>query len=244
LQKEERGCVNQTAKEIEYYGRVCADVEKYMIFKDRAQAGALLAQKLKKFQNSNAVVYALPRGGVVLGAEIAKELNIPLDLVVARKIGHPFSPEYAIGAITENGEKVLNELETMDIDPDWLQSAIEKELTEAKRRRKLYTEGRTMIPAKGKIALLVDDGIATGLTMQAAIQGIKKQKPASVVIAVPVSPKETAQRFRESVNEFVALDIPEFYAGAVGAYYVEFHQLTDDDVIRTLKSVNRLKAVS
>lgn len=211
-----------------------------MTFRDRAQAGVLLAQKLKKYKDSNAVVYALPRGGVVLAAEIARELNLPLDMIVARKIGHPFSPEYAIGAVTENGEKVLNLFET-DIDQEWLQDAVESEMKEAQRRRKLYSEGRTTTSAKGKIAILVDDGIATGLTMEAAVQDVKKQQPISIVIAVPVSPKETAERFRASVNEFVALDIPEFYLGAVGAYYMEFHQLNDNDVIRILRDARRPK---
>jgi predicted phosphoribosyltransferase len=218
-------------------------MEVEMIYRDRAHAGELLAQKLKKFQNSNAVVYALPRGGVVLGAEIAAELNLPLDLVVSRKIGHPASPEYAIGAITENGETVLNESETEDLDQEWLNRTIDNQLKEAKRRRKLYTEDRMMIPAKGKIAILVDDGIATGFTMKAAIQDIKKQEPASIVIAVPVSPEAAAQHFAKFVDEFVALEIPKYYAGAVGAYYLDFPQLSDEDVIQILSKAERPKPV-
>lgn len=208
-----------------------------MLFESRTHAGILLAQELKKFKNTNAVVYALPRGGVVLGAEIAKALNIPLDLIVSRKIGHPSSPEYAIGAITEHGEKALNQWEVQELDPEWLQSAIKEQYEEAQRRRKLYMAGKTEISAKGRTAIVVDDGIATGYTMQAAIQDIQKQNPASIIIAVPVTPKDKAQFFSAMVNEFVALDIPRMYAGAVGAYYMSFPQLTDNDVIEILESV-------
>jgi putative phosphoribosyl transferase len=208
-----------------------------MIFESRQQAGILLAKKLRKFKNSNAVVYALPRGGVVLGAEIAKALNIPLDLIVSRKISHPLHPEYAIGAITEHGIQVLNKIETLQFDPEWLESAIEDQYQEAKRRRELYMADRTEASAKDKIAIIVDDGIATGYTMQAAIEDIKKQDPASIVIAIAVAPKGTVQFFSAMVDEFIALEIPRIYAGAVGAYYVRFPQLTDKEVADILENV-------
>ncbi len=210
-----------------------------MIFESRQQAGILLAKKLKKFKNSNAVVYALPRGGVALGAEIAKALNIPLDLIVSRKISHPLYPEYAIGAITDHGIQVLNKIEILQFDPEWLQSAIEDQYQEAKRRRQLYMADKTETSAKGKIAIIVDDGIATGYTMQAAIEDIKKQNPASIVIAVAVAvaPKGAAQFFSAIVDEFIAVEIPRIYAGAVGAYYVRFPQLTDKEVADILENV-------
>jgi predicted phosphoribosyltransferase len=213
-----------------------------MVFQNRQEAGILLANKLKKYKNSNAVVYALPRGGVVLGAEIAKALNIPLDLIVARKITHPHSAEYAIGAITEHGIQVLNEMEVMQLNAEWIKGIIDEEQQEAKRRRELYMAGKTQTPAKGKVAIIVDDGIATGYTMQAAIEDIKKQHPASIVIAVPVTPEGAAEYFSEMVDEFVALEIPRLYAGAVGAYYVRFPQLSDEEVIHTLESVRRVPA--
>jgi predicted phosphoribosyltransferase len=214
-----------------------------MILESRKHAGILLAERLKKFKNCNGAIYALPRGGVVLGAEIAKALNLPLDLIVSRKIGHPSYPEYAIGAITDHGEKVLNPAEAIQLDPEWLEKATEEQYREAQRRRKLYTMGKPEISAKDRTAIIVDDGIATGYTMQAAIQDIQKQKPSSIIVAVPVTPKEKAHFFSSMVNEFVALDIPRMYAGAVGAYYVNFPQLTDKDVIEILESLKTLAAL-
>jgi putative phosphoribosyl transferase len=208
-----------------------------MIFESRQHAGLLLAKKLKKYKNSNAVVYALPKGGVVLGAEIAKALNIPLDLIVSRKVSHPHSSEYAIGAITEHGHRVSNSMELLELNPEWAEMAFEEQYQEAKRRREIYMTVKTETSAKGRIAIIVDDGIATGYTMLAAIEDIEKQDAASIVVAVPVTPKGCAEYFSKMVDEFVALEIPRMYAGAVGAYYIRFPQLSDEEVINTLESV-------
>jgi putative phosphoribosyl transferase len=213
-----------------------------MIFDSRQHAGILLAKKLKKYKNSNAVVYALPRGGVVVGAEIAKALNIPLDLIVARKISHPLSPEYAIGAITEHGSRVSNNMEILQLNPEWVEMAFEQQYQEAKRRRELYMAGKMENSAKDKIAIIVDDGIATGYTMQAAIEDIKKQNPRSIIIAVPVTPKGCAEYFSKIVDEFVSVEIPRIYSGAVGAYYIKFPQLSDEEVINTLEGVQTVAA--
>ena len=213
-----------------------------MIFESRQQAGMLLARKLKKFKNSNAVVYALPRGGVVLGAEIAKALNVQLDLIVSRKIGHPHNAEYAIGAVTEHGVRVLNEMEILQLNPDWVEKAIEEQHEEAKRRRKLYMSWKKEISAKDRAAIIVDDGIATGYTMQAAIEDIKKQDPDEIVIAVPVAPGGSVKFFSVLVDEFIALEIPRMYAGSVGAYYTRFPQVSDEEVMDILKNVQTVSA--
>lgn len=213
-----------------------------MIFESRQQAGMLLARKLKKFKNSNAVVYALPRGGVVLGAEIAKALNVQLDLIVSRKIGHPHNAEYAIGAVTEHGVRVLNEMEILQLNPDWVEKAIEEQHEEAKRRRKLYISWKKEISAKDRVAIIVDDGIATGYTMQAAIEDIKKQDPDEIVIAVPVAPGGSVKFFSVLVDEFIALEIPRMYAGSVGAYYTRFPQVSDEEVVDILKNVQTVSA--
>lgn len=209
-----------------------------MYFKDRAEAGKELAKALKKYKNKDAVVYALPRGGVALGFEIASELKLPLDIVIPRKIGHPMNPEYAIAAITEHGAFAGAEFELSGLDPDWLQERMQKEKEEAERRREVYMAGRKPFPAKGKIAILVDDGIATGLTMEAAILDIREQDPASIVVAIPVTPRETAERLKKMVHDWVVLDAPQFYLGAVGAYYASFPQITDEEVIQMLERVN------
>lgn len=206
-----------------------------MFFKDRSEAGEELATKLEKYQNQDVVVYALPRGGVVLGVEIAKKLHAPLDLVITRKIGHPLNPEYALCATSENAHMVCNEEEVAGIDKKWFEAEVQKERQEAKRRREAYFKGRKPIPAKGKIAIIVDDGVATGLTMFTAILEIKHQETKKVVVAVPVAPKETADQIKSKVDEFVALEIPEVFLGAIGSYYQSFPQVSDEEVIKLMR---------
>ena len=208
-----------------------------MKFKDRIEAGELLCKKLKKYQNKDVVVYALPRGGVETASPIAKFLHAPLDLVIARKISHPSSPEYAIAAVAENGHILGNKKELMEIDEDFLEEEMEKQRKEAKRRRQLYLHSHEMISPKGKIAILVDDGVATGLTLRVGILELKHRKPKKIIVAVPVVPRSTASILKSESDELVALEIPsdEEFLGAVGAYYDSFNQLTDQDVIRILK---------
>lgn len=205
-----------------------------MRFRDRAEAGRRLAALLADHVDGPAVVYPLPRGGVVLGVEIATALRLPLDLIIPRKIGHPYSPEYGIAAVVESGEIVKNEAEVARVDPAWFERAVERERAEARRRRELYLSGRAPVPVEGRIAILVDDGIATGLTMEAAIREARRRRPARTIVAVPVAPPDTAERMRREVDAFVALDVPEHYLGAVGAYYDHFPQLTDEEVIALL----------
>ena len=175
-------------------------------------------------------MYALPRGGVPLGVEVAKALHMPLDLIIPRKIGHPSNPEYAICAVGESGALVCNEAELSRVDQEWFQKQVQAEREEARRRRTYYLKGRESVSLKGKMAIIVDDGIATGLTMEAAIQDAKQQGPGKVVVAVPVAPRDTVDRLRREVDDFVTLDIPEMYLGAVGAYYDNFTQVSDEEV--------------
>jgi predicted phosphoribosyltransferase len=207
-----------------------------MRFKDRTDAGRRLAQALARFRGRDGVVYALPRGGVVLGVEIARALALPLDLVIARKIGHPLSAEYAIGAVTEGGELVTNPFEVARVNAEWFRLAVEAERAEARRRRARYLGGAASLPATGKLAILVDDGIATGLTMEAAIREARRQRPVTLVVAVPVAPPDTAARLGKEVDEFVALDVDPEYLGAVGAYYDDFPQVTDDEVVQLMRA--------
>lgn len=206
-----------------------------MRFRDRAEAGKLLAQVLTRYADDNAVIYALPRGGVVLGAEVATALHAPLDLVITRKVGHPHNPEYAVCAVSESGQLLCTEEERLLLDEHWLAGAIEREREEAARRRARYLGDRPVVPATGKIAILVDDGIATGLTMRVAIREIRRQHPALVVVAVPIIPRETADMLAREADEVVALDIPAVFLGAVGAYYEDFRPVEDAEVIRLLQ---------
>jgi putative phosphoribosyl transferase len=200
------------------------------LFEDRRAAGGELAGKLKKYKGGS-VVYALPRGGVETAAEVASALGVPLDLLIARKIGHPNNPEYAIGAVTETGPPIWNPLEKAALDPLWLQQAEVKERTEAKRRRQKYLGDRQPVPVKGKTAIIIDDGIATGLTMRAAVQELKQQKPKQIIVAVPVAPPDTIDMLNEEVNDVITLVDPYEFRGAVGAHYAHFPQLEDQNVI-------------
>lgn len=207
-----------------------------MIFKDRKQAGKKLADLLEPFRGKSVVIYALPRGGVVIGAEIAKALHAPLDLIITRKIGHPFSPEYAIGAVAENGHSVLNKDEILNIDEGYIKRESEKQKLEARRRREVYLSGRKPISCKGGLAILTDDGIATGLTVKAAIKELKLHYyPKRIIVAVPVAPKEIARDLEKEGVEFVALNIPETFYGAIGAYYQDFAAVSDEEVIDIMK---------
>lgn len=212
-----------------------------MRFQDRHHAGQLLAEKLLDYAGQDGVVYALPRGGVPLGVEIGLALNMPVELAITRKIGHPANPEYAICAVSESGELVCNEHERAAVPADWLARRVREETAEAARRRMEYRDGETT-PAQDRLAILVDDGIATGLTMLAAVRELKAQRPRTLIVAVPVAPRDTALRLRQEVDEVVAVDLPDWYLGAVGAYYRDFHQLSDDDVRSELAAFAQARA--
>lgn len=205
------------------------------MFKDRTEAGRKLAEKLKKYKGKECAIYALPRGGVVVASEIAKALNSPLDLIITRKIGHPLQPEYAIGAVGENGTSLLSK-DVVDVSENYIRQESAKQQQEAKRRRKVYLGDRKPIPCKGKIAILIDDGIATGLTMQAAVLELKRNyHPEKIIVAVPVAPIETVNKLKEMGVEFVASEKPEDFLGAVGAYYENFSPVEDEGVIKIMK---------
>jgi|SRR3989344_330871 len=207
------------------------------MFTDRTQAGKQLAEQLESYRGKDAVILALPRGGVVTGYEIARALSLPLDIVAVRKLGHPLSPEYAIGAVDEYETKILNDAETATIDKRWLKEKIAREHEEAKRRSVVYRGGREPHGLSGKTVIIVDDGIATGLTMRLTVRAVKARKPKKIIVAVPVAPAESlAALKREGADEIIVLLPPEEFMGAVGAHYAEFEQLSDEEVIRLLQS--------
>ncbi len=205
-----------------------------MIFKNREDAGRQLVAALSHYRGRPGIVFPLPRGGVVLGVEVARALSMPLDLIIPRKIGHPANPEYAICALAEDGTLLCNPDEAEQVDTKWLHDTVAREHQEAVRRREHYMQGQAPLDAAGKIAILVDDGIATGLTMQAAIHDIRQRQAASIVIAIPVVPADTCDRLQADVDEVIALDTPARYRGAVGAYFEDFTQVTDAEVIELL----------
>lgn len=204
---------------------------------DRIDAGKQLAVRLKKYQNDpNAIVIALPRGGVVTGYEVAKELHLPLDITCPRKIGAPGNLEFAVGAITETGQGILHDdvIESLQISEEYLQQKIAAETQVAKARLALYREGREKRDLKGKTVLIVDDGLATGSTMQAAIASVKSEGAGKIVLCVPVSPTHTLSKFEGDADEIVCLMTPPgFYA--VGQFYDDFAPVSDEEVIALLK---------
>lgn len=202
------------------------------MFKDRTDAGRRLAKRLESFKGKDVVIYALPRGGVIIGAEIAKAIHAPLDLIITRKIGHPNQSEYAIGAVAENGHTVFNEETVTGIEQKWLEEETERQRLEAKRRRELYLGTRKPLSCKGKTAILVDDGIATGLTMKAAIRELQMHYfPEKIIVAVPVAPPKIGEEFKKMGVEFIAANIPEDFLGGVGAYYQDFSAVADSAII-------------
>lgn len=207
-----------------------------MIFKNRCDAGKQLCKLLAKYQGQEVVIYAIPRGGVAVAEPLANYLAAPIDLLLCHKIGHPYQPEYAIAAVSESGHVIGNSQEIMSIDQNWFQNEKKRQVEEIKRKRKAYLKERAPIPLQGKIAIIVDDGIATGLTMQVGILELKDRCPKKIIVAVPVAPKSTADLIKKNVNEFIAIEVPSdgTFLGAVGAYYDEFYQVDDDEVIATL----------
>ena len=213
-----------------------------MMFRDRRDAGRQLAAELRRFKRSDPVVLALPRGGVPVAFEVARELAAPLDLVLVRKIGAPWQRELAAAAVVdgEHMELVVNQdvVDALGISQAYLDQEAKRELEEIERRRTAYLGGRERVPVEGRTAIVVDDGIATGATMRAALRAVRRRKPRRLVLAVPVAPPDTVESLRSEVDEVVCLATPEWF-GAIGAFYLDFSQLSDDEVRSLLERANR-----
>lgn len=202
------------------------------MFSDREDAGRQLAARLLPFKDQNPCILALPRGGVPVGFEIAKALNAPLDLVLVRKIGAPFQPELAIGAIVDgqNPELVLNDAIIKSLGlKSYVAEESAKQLKEIERRRQAYLGDRPRVDVSGRTALIVDDGIATGATIKAALHATRRAHPKRLVLAVPVAPTETLAALRKEADEVICLEDYEDF-DAIGYYYADFSQVSDDTV--------------
>ena len=211
-----------------------------MQFIDRYQAGKKLAQALRRFKDiKGVIVLALPRGGVVLGAEVARLLRAPLDLVLVRKIGHPYNPEYAIGSVADGQEPILNPDEISEFNKGLISQKIETARLEIERKKDLYFEEGHVAPnLKDKIVLVVDDGIATGYTMKAAVNAVSAQRPKQIVIATPVASVSATELLKPADAQIVILDKPQNFLGAVGAHYLNFKEVDDNEVRTLLAEVN------
>ena len=205
-------------------------------FKNRGEAAKKLAGELLEYRWKNPVILAIPRGGVVIAYEIAKALNAPLDLIIPRKIGAPGNPELAIGAVTEDGTTILNQrlIDDLRIPKDFIELEKADQIQEIRRRTKVYRGDLPPLDLKNKTVILVDDGIATGATMKAAIQSVRRQKPSSIIVAVPVAPPDTVNELKKEVDKLVCPIVFEPFF-AIGQFYEDFNQVSDEEVIKLLK---------
>jgi putative phosphoribosyl transferase len=208
-------------------------------FADRADAGRRLAAKLAPLATADVVVLALPRGGVAVGFEIAEALSAPLDLVLVRKIGAPGMPELAVAALVDAGGEVVRVVDARtaghtDLPLAYLDREAAREERELARRRGVYGGARAAVPLLGRTAIVVDDGIATGTTMRAALLSVRRRDPARLILAVPVAPAAALDALRREVDEIVALETPEDFF-AIGQFYGDFHQMSDAEVLALLE---------
>lgn len=206
-----------------------------LMFEDRAEAAKQLAEKLKHLKKEEPVILAIPRGGVVTGDVIARELDAKLDVVVPRKIGAPYNPELAIGAVMHDGTYFLNRdvIDALNVEDRYIKAEIDAQLEEIERRLMLFRGGKEY-GLKDKTVVLVDDGIATGATILAAVAWVKKQRPRKLVIAAPVAPDSTIERLQQMADEVVVISSPVFF-GAVGEFYQDFAQVSDDEVQKIMR---------
>ena len=215
-------------------------------FDDRHDAGRRLAQRLLFLKHEKPVVLALPRGGVVVGYEIARALDAPLDIIAVRKIGAPCHPEYGIGALVDGDqpEAVLDDriIQSLGITPEVLKARIDPELRELRRRENLYRGEGPRIDVCGRTIIVVDDGIATGSSVRAALRALRRCHPERLVLAIPVAPPQTLASLRCECNDVICLLTPdEFHA--VGEFYNDFRQTTDDEVIGLLRQAREWSVV-
>lgn len=213
-------------------------------YKDRVQAGKYLAKKLEQYSNDpDAIVLGLPRGGVVVAYEVAQELQLPLDIFLVRKLGVPGYEELAMGAIASGGVQVINEdvIRMIHISQDDIEAAVKREEKELDRREKAYRGKRPGLDIKSKNVILVDDGLATGATMRAAISALYKQHPRKIIMAVPVASPETCENFRSKVDDLVCAMTPAYFH-AVGEWYEDFPQNTDEEVQQLLHRANTFQS--
>ncbi|KKQ94802.1 MAG: hypothetical protein UT66_C0028G0032 [candidate division CPR2 bacterium GW2011_GWC1_39_9] len=209
-------------------------------FIDRKDAGSRLAVEMNDYITRDSIVIALPRGGVVVGYKIAKKYGLPLDVFISRKIRHPFNPEYAIGAITETGHMLKDEqsISSFYITGEYLEKTINEEKKLIADKINIFRGGKPLSNLNSKDIILVDDGIATGYSITAAIESLRQLKVASIVLVVPVAPLDAIERLTKLVNKLFVLLSPPYFT-AVGEFYSDFSEVTDNDVVEILSKSKR-----
>jgi putative phosphoribosyl transferase len=211
------------------------------MFLNRKDAGIRLAERLGDYKDrGDALVLALPRGGVATGFEIAEKLNLRLDILIVRKIGFPHQPELAIGAVSETGAVSLNQhiISTYGVEEEYIEKEIKRQREEILRRTKLYRMGKEITGLDNKIVILTDDGVATGATIKAAISALKKERIRELIIALPVAPPDTANELGKMADKFICLETPPDFV-SVGSYYNDFEQVSDSEVVELLEEAKK-----
>ncbi|MBN2109469.1 MAG: phosphoribosyltransferase [Methanosarcinaceae archaeon] len=214
-----------------------------VVFKDRTDAGRKLAEELSEYSGrEDVILLALPRGGVPVAFEVAKELGVELDVFIVRKLGVPGYEELAMGAIASGGIKVMNMgvVDSFQISGTAIESVVEAEREELERREELYRKGKPELDVTGRTAILIDDGLATGATMKAAVQALRTQDPERIIVAVPTASREACEEFETDVDRTVCLTTPEPFYG-VGAWYANFTQTSDKEVCDLLKQAEQIR---
>jgi predicted phosphoribosyltransferase len=210
-----------------------------MWFKDRADAGVQLARALESYQHDDAVVLAIPRGGVPVAVEVAHAIEAPLDLLVVRKIAHPLQSVRPIGAVSDEGCLAMNPREKAAVDPAWLVAEVERQVEEAQARRDLYLAARESVPLGGKTVILVDDGIVTGLTMKAAVLAARERYASQVVVAAPIAPRSVVEELEGLADAVVVVHVAEPLEDGFPAAYQDLSPIADDELIRLLDLVGK-----
>ncbi len=207
-----------------------------VLYKNRTDAGKKLAKRLENYKGKNILIFAIPRGGVPVGYKVAKFLKAPFDVIVARKLHIPWSPEAGFGALAPDGTMILNEEIVIDlgIDEKVIQEVKEEVLKEIKRREKIYRGDKPFPKIENKIVIIVDDGLASGYTMVAAIKFLQKMKPAKIVVAVPTASESAYREVKQAADEIISLYVQKGYPYAVANFYEEWYDLTDDEVVSYL----------
>ena len=205
------------------------------MFNDRADAGRQLAEKLRKYSGANSILLAVPRGGVTVAYEISKELKIPVDVIIVRKVGHPYNPEYALGAVGVDSS-FIHTAHGQGVSQEYIDSMVREKQSEAKERYLELRGDKPPIDLKNKIAILVDDGVATGSTMLMAVMLVKEKTPKKIVIAVPVAPPDTIKQLEKVADEVINLLAPYGFM-AIGQYYRDFSQVSTEEAKRMLEEL-------
>lgn len=211
-----------------------------MLFKNRSEAGVLLAKRLAPYRHKDVVIYAIPRGGVIVAIEIALKLQAPIDVIITKKIGYPSNAEYALAATTGLHSEVAGDVVLDAHLKKWLQAQTKLKMEDIVKRKKIFSGETQRHNCKGKIAILVDDGVATGLTLKAALHELKEKQPNKIVVAVPIIPDSAVRFITNDIDELVALRVSsdESFLGSVGSYYADFEQVSDSEVIAALRRWN------